>query len=53
MVMVNLPDNSGVFFPVIHPGPVQIQVALPILYSVIVLCFVFYTCRASGSRDFL
>jgi hypothetical protein len=30
MVMVNLPDNSGVFFPVIHPGPVQIQVALPI-----------------------
>lgn len=31
MVMVNLPDNSCVFFPVIHPGRLRIQVALPIL----------------------
>lgn len=35
MVMVNLPDNSGTFFPVIHPGRSQIQVALPFLYSIL------------------
>ena len=34
MVMVNLPDNSDSFFPVIHPGHSQIQVALPNSYNI-------------------